>query len=81
MDYFKGFQVEYSLYFKHKICKNNKKWEIVMEEEFKIKSMLVRTFLAIVICLAMFFFKFILKEENFVEEVYKYLASDIVFLK
>ena len=64
MDYFKGFQVEYSLYFKHKICKNNKKWEIVMEEEFKIKSMLVRTFLAIVICLAMFFFKFILKSKG-----------------
>jgi len=52
-----------------------------MEEEYQIKSMLLRTFLAIVICLAIFVLKFILKEENFVEEVYNYLASDIVFLK
>ena len=52
-----------------------------MEEEFQIKSMLLRTFLAIVFCLAVFGLKFILKEEIFVEEVYKYLASDIVFLK
>ena len=55
--------------------------EIVMEEEYKIKSMLFRAFFAIVFCLVMFVLKFILKEEIFVEEVYNYLASDIVFLK
>jgi len=52
-----------------------------MEEEYKIKSMLFRAFFAIVFCLVMFVLKFILKEEIFVEEVYNYLASDIVFLK
>lgn len=52
-----------------------------MEEEYQIKSMLLRTFFAIVFCLVIFVFKFILKEEYFVEEVYNYLASDIVFLK
>ena len=52
-----------------------------MEEEFRIKSMLLRTFFAIVLCLLVFIFKFILKEDIFVEEVYNYLASDIVFLK
>lgn len=52
-----------------------------MEEEFQIKSMLLRTFSAIVFCLVIFVIKFILKEDTFVEEVYNYLASDIVFLK
>ena len=45
-----------------------------MEEDYKIKSLLTRTFVAIVICLVMFLFKFVLKEENFVEEVYNYIA-------
>ena len=52
-----------------------------MEEEFKMKSVLFRTFCAILIGLIMFTMKFVLKEEKFVEEVYNYLASDIVFLK
>ena len=52
-----------------------------MEEEYQIKSILIRTFFSIVFCLVIFVMKFVLKEKNFVEEVYNYLASDIVFLK
>ena len=52
-----------------------------MEEEFKMKSVLFRTFFSILIGLVLFVMKFVLKEENFVEEVYNYLATDIVFLK
>ncbi len=52
-----------------------------MEEEYKMKSALVRTFCAILFGLAMIVLKFVLKEDSFVEEVYKYLATDIVFLK
>ena len=52
-----------------------------MEEEFKMKSALFRTFLAILLGLIIFVMKFVLKEENFVEEVYNYIATDIVFLK
>ena len=53
----------------------------MMQEEFKMKSVLFRTFCSILIGLVIFVMKFILKEENFVEEVYNYLSSDIVFLK
>ncbi len=52
-----------------------------MEEEYKIKSALIRTFFSVLLCLIMMVFKFILKEENIVQEVYNYLSSDIVFLK
>ena len=52
-----------------------------MPEEYKIKSALTRTLLALVLCMIMILFKFVLKEEQLVEEVYNYLASDIVFLK
>ena len=52
-----------------------------MEEEYKIKSALIRTFFAVLVCLIMIVLKFILKEENIIQEVYNYLATDIVFLK
>ena len=52
-----------------------------MSEETKIKSALVGTFCALVLCLMLVILKFIIQDENFVEQVYKYLASDIVFLK
>lgn len=52
-----------------------------MEEEYKMKSILFRTFCAIVIGLIVFVLKFILKENSFIEEVYNYLTTDIVFLK
>ena len=52
-----------------------------MSEEYKIKSALIRTFCALVLCMLMILLKFVLQEEKFVEEVYNYLASDIVFLK
>lgn len=52
-----------------------------MQEEVKMKSVLIRTFCAIFIGLVLFIMKFVLKEEKFVEEVYNYIASDIVFLK
>jgi len=52
-----------------------------MSEEYKIKSMLFRTFFALILCMALIVLKFIVKEEKIVEEVYNYLASDIVFLK
>ena len=50
-------------------------------EEYKIKSALIRTLCALVLCLGMIVIKFILKDEKIVEEVYNYLSSDIVFLK
>ena len=62
-------------------CIKEKKKEKMMQEEFKMKSLLFRTFCAILVGLMLFVMKFILKEEKFVEEVYNYLASDIVFLK
>ena len=52
-----------------------------MQEEYKIKSALLRTLLALMICFIMIIVKFVLKEEKILEEVYNYLASDIVFLK
>ena len=52
-----------------------------MLEEYKIKSTLIRTFCAVVLCMIMILLKFILREDACVEEVYNYLASDIVFLK
>ena len=52
-----------------------------MEEEFKIKSTLIRTFCALLICLVMILLKFVFKDEKIIEEVYNYLVSDIVFLK
>lgn len=51
-----------------------------MEEEYKIKSALIRTLCALVLCLAMIVLKFVLKDEKILEEVYNYLTSDIVFL-
>lgn len=50
-----------------------------MSEEYKIKSVLLRTFLALFLCMGLIVVKFVLKEEIFLEEVYNYLASDIVF--
>ena len=38
-----------------------------MEEEYKIKSALIRTFFAVLICLIMIVLKFILKEENIID--------------
>ena len=52
-----------------------------MQEEYKIKSTLIRTLCALVICLTLIIVKFVLKEEKILEEVYNYLATDIVFLK
>lgn len=50
-------------------------------EENKIKSIMLRTLCALIACMVMIFIKFILKDEKIVEEVFNYLASDIVFLK
>lgn len=52
-----------------------------MSEEYKIKSLLFRTLCALVLCMTLILLKFVLKEEQIVEEVYNYLATDIVFLK
>lgn len=52
-----------------------------MEEEYTIKSILIRTFCALVLCFLMIIIKFVLKDEKIAEEVYNYLVSDIVFLK
>lgn len=52
-----------------------------MEEEYKIKSALIRTLCALILCLSMILLKFVFKDEKIVEEVYNYLSSDIVFLK
>jgi hypothetical protein len=61
--------------------KKEQRKEKKMEEEYKMKSILFRTFCAMVIGLIVFVLKFILKENSFVEEVYNYLTTDIVFLK
>lgn len=50
-------------------------------EEYKMKSALVRTLCALIICAFFIIVKFILKDIDFLEEVYNYLASDIVFQK
>lgn len=52
-----------------------------MSEEYKIKSMLFRTLCSLIFCMILIILKFVLKEEQIVEEVYNYLATDIVFLK
>ena len=50
-------------------------------EEYKIKSALIRTSCAVIVCLFFIVLKFVLKEEKIVSEVYNYLVSDIVFLQ
>lgn len=52
-----------------------------MKEEYKIKSALARTLCALIVCMTMIIVKFVLKDEKILEEVYNYLASDIVFLR
>lgn len=52
-----------------------------MSEESKIKSSLLRTLCALILCMILFLLKFILKEEEIVAIVYNYLSTDIVFLK
>ena len=52
-----------------------------MNEEYKIKSALCRTFCALVIFMLLIIMKFVLKDEKIVAEIYNYLATDIVFLK
>lgn len=52
-----------------------------MNEEYKIKSALLRAFCALVILMVLIILKFVLKDEKIVEEVYNYLATDIVFSK
>jgi len=52
-----------------------------MTEEYNIKSVLIRTFCTLMLCLILIVIKFIIKEEVWIEQVYNYLASDIVFLK
>ena len=52
-----------------------------MREEDKIKSALLRTLCALLVCMTLIIMKFVLKDEKIVEELYNYLATDIVFLK
>jgi len=52
-----------------------------MEEEYKIKSILVRTLCALILCMFFIIVKLVWKDEKILEEMYNYLASDIVFLK
>ena len=51
-----------------------------MREEDKIKSALLRTLCALLVCMTLIIMKFVLKDEKIVEELYNYLATDIVFL-
>lgn len=51
-----------------------------MREDDKIKSALVRTLCAMLLCIGFVILKFVLKEEKIVQDVCNYLASDIVFL-
>ncbi len=50
-------------------------------EENKIRSALMRTLCALIICTFFVIVKFVLKDNNFFEEVYNYLSSDVVFPK
>ena len=52
-----------------------------MSEDYKIKSLLLRTLCALVLCLVLITLKFVFKDEKMVEEVYNYISTDIVFLK
>lgn len=52
-----------------------------MKEEYQIKSTLLRTFFALVLCLTMLALKYMFKEEKMVEDICNYLLSDVVFLK
>ena len=52
-----------------------------MSEEYKMKSLLLRTFCAMVLCMILIVLKFITRDLKIVEEVYNYLTTDIVFLK
>ncbi len=67
-------------------CRNSntvlgwQKGEQKMTEETKIKSVLLRTFIALVLCLGLIILKFVLKDEKIVEDLYNYLTTDIVFL-
>ena len=51
-----------------------------MKEDNKIKSVLLRTLCAMLLFIAIFILKFVLKEETIVKDVCNYLISDIVFL-
>lgn len=51
-----------------------------MRENDKIKSTLLRTLCAMLLCIGLVVLKFVLKEEKLVQDVCNYLASDIVFL-
>ncbi|MBO5352720.1 MAG: hypothetical protein J6A77_05420 [Lachnospiraceae bacterium] len=51
-----------------------------MTEESRIKSALLRTFVALVLCMGLIVLKFVLKNEKIVEGLYNYLTTDIVFL-
>lgn len=50
-------------------------------EAAKIRSALIRTLCALVICTFFIIVKFVLKDIDFFEEVYNYLSSDVVFPK
>lgn len=50
-------------------------------EEYKMKSTLIRTLCALVICTFFVAIKFFMKDIDFLEEVYNYLSSDVVFPK
>ena len=52
-----------------------------MREEEKIKFALLRTLCALILCMAFIIMKFVLKNEKIVEDLYNYLATDIVFLR
>jgi len=52
-----------------------------MSEEYKMKSALLRSLLALLLCLGLIIIKFVLKDEKILEEVYIYLTSDIVFMR
>lgn len=50
-------------------------------EAAKIRSALIRTLCALVICTFFVIVKFVLRDTDFFEEVYNYLSSDVVFPK
>ena len=51
-----------------------------MGKEIKMKFLLLQILVSVLLCIFLIAIKFVLRQENIVEEIYNYLITDIVFL-
>ena len=51
-----------------------------MEKDRKIKIVIIKVLISVLLCMVLVILKFVVKEENMIEEIYNYLITDIVFL-